>query len=1163
MQVDADAVANQTRANGGAVEDKYNVQAAEALARKAQKLSIVEAVPIYEQLVATYPTSAKFWKQYVEAHMAVNNDDAIKQIFSRCLLGCQHISLWRCYIRFIRKVNDKRGMEGQEETRKAFDFMLNYVGGDIGSGPVWVEYITFLKSLPVLNPQDESHRMTALRKAYQRAIVTPMHHVEQLWKDYENFENSVSRVLAKGLISEYQPKFNSARAIYRELKKIVDEIDWNMLAEEMQWIAWKRFLAFEKGNPQRIDNVSANKRIVFTYEQCLMYLYHYPDVWYDYAMWHAKAGSADLAVKVFQRAVKALPESEMLRYAYAELEESRGAIQSAKKIYEGLLQECDNASGLAHIQFIRFLRRTEGVEAARKYFIDARKSPNCTYHVYVAYAKMAFCLDKDPRVAHSVFEAGIKMFMHEPGYILEYADFLSRLNDDRNIRALFERALSSLPAKDSVEVWNAFVQFEKAYGDLNSILKIEQRRKEALAGEDDSSAAESSLQDIASRYCFMDLWPCSSKDLEHLSRQEWLNKKVNKKGENSALFNGNGYSGGSTLGLMNNSTPAEKIHHSEVSQVVIDPRQIPGPPTVLSNKSSSTIVNGVTGTTNEFDKVMKATPPAVAMFLKNLPVVEGPAPDVDILLSVILQSNVPPRPTGNLGTSYTQMPASSAHSLGGSYKGTRERHSGKRKQRDRQEDDDTTTVQSAPLPKDMFKIRQIQKARSTTSQTGSVSAASYGSASFETETVEKNIMSNYNNGSEPATVTNPPTPPPNLKRLYKVWKGNNKFLLGGRLVFGPDASSLFLSSFMIGAPAFTFCIKMLMTSKYENPHFSYPVFFGGLILTVLVLTFLLLTSSRDPGIVPRNKSPPDSDEKCDQVTPSMEWVNSKTPNLALPRTKDLKVNGHSVKVKFCDTCLLYRPPRASHCSICNNCVHKFDHHCPWVGQCIGLRNYWFFIMFISFSTTLCLYVFIFTWLSVLRQQGSVWRILSHDVVSVTLIVYCFIAVWFVGGLTVFHFYLICTNQTTYENFRYRYDKKANPYNRGVAKNLKEFLLTRIPPPMVNFREMVPEEEEDMSFSTKYSVGLPGSIHKIDLEMGGKIGNKDGSKAVPFILETLDYNGIEDKLQKSNREGEATFDPFLLPIDQEKTYSQQTSITIRDRTQDDDDDDNSCHGKMSP
>lgn len=32
------------------------------------------------------------------------------------------------------------------------------------------------------------------------------------------------------MLAEYQPKYNSARAVYRERKKYVDEIDWNMLA---------------------------------------------------------------------------------------------------------------------------------------------------------------------------------------------------------------------------------------------------------------------------------------------------------------------------------------------------------------------------------------------------------------------------------------------------------------------------------------------------------------------------------------------------------------------------------------------------------------------------------------------------------------------------------------------------------------------------------------------------------------------------------------------------------------------------------------------------------------------------------------------------------------------------------------------------------------------
>lgn len=37
-------------------------------------------------------------------------------------------------------------------------------------------------------------------------------------------------IQAKGLLSEYQPKFNSAKAVYRERKKFIDDIDWNVLA---------------------------------------------------------------------------------------------------------------------------------------------------------------------------------------------------------------------------------------------------------------------------------------------------------------------------------------------------------------------------------------------------------------------------------------------------------------------------------------------------------------------------------------------------------------------------------------------------------------------------------------------------------------------------------------------------------------------------------------------------------------------------------------------------------------------------------------------------------------------------------------------------------------------------------------------------------------------
>ncbi|XP_010498148.1 PREDICTED: cleavage stimulation factor subunit 77-like [Camelina sativa] len=725
-------------------DNKYNVEEAEALAKRALQLPISQATPIYEQLLSLYPTSARYWKQYVEAQMAVNNDDATKQIFSRCLLTCLQVPLWQCYIRFIRKVYDKKGAEGQEETTKAFEFMLNYIGTDIASGPIWTEYITFLKSLPALNSYEDSQR---LRKVYQRAILTPTHHVEQLWKDYENFENSVNRQLAKGLINEYQPKFNSARAVYRERKKYIEEIDWNMLAvpptgsskEEIQWVAWKKFLSFEKGNPQRIDTASSTKRIIFAYEQCLMCLYHYPDVWYDYADWHVKSGSTDAAIKVFQRALKAIPDSELLKYAYAEMKESRGAIQSAKKLYESILGASTNS--LAHIQFLRFLRRAEGVEAARKYFLDARKSPSCTYHVYIAFATMVFCLDKDPKVAHKIFEEGLKLYMSEPVYILEYADFLTRLNDDRNIRALFERALSTLPAEESAEVWKRFIQFEQTYGDLASILKVEQRRKEALSGkgEEGSTPLESSLQDVISRYSYMDLWPCSSKELDHSARQELLVKNLDKKVGKTNLPHGP-----AAIGSVASSS---KVVYPDTSQMVVyDPTKksdFASSANPVSASASNTFPNIVTATTtatatathgsaSTFDEIPKTTPPALLAFLANLPIVDGPTPNVDVVLSICLQSDLP---TGqNVKQSFAAKGNASSQNdpsgptRSGSQRLSRDRRATKRKDSDRQEEEDTATVQSQPLPTDVFRLRQMRKARgiSTSSQTPTGST-SYGS----------------------------------------------------------------------------------------------------------------------------------------------------------------------------------------------------------------------------------------------------------------------------------------------------------------------------------------------------------------------------------------------------------------------------------------------------
>ena len=122
-------------------------------------------------------------------------------------------------------------------------------------------------------------------------------------------------------------------------------------------------------------------------------------------------------------------------------------------------------------------------------------------------------------------------------------------------------------------------------------------------------------------------------------------------------------------------------------------------------------------------------------------------------------------------------------------------------------------------------------------------------------------------------------------------------------------------------------------------------------------------------------------------------------------------------------------------------------------------------------------------------------------------------------------------QTTYENFRYRYDKKENPYDRGVLANISEVFCTGMPPSMNRFRAWVepPEPLDGGPLSSRNKIDLVGPDEKllVDLETG----HRHPGGGVPAILQGLHYAEMEKNgasVHIKDRQSAEAPDPFFIP-----------------------------------
>ena len=262
------------------------------------------------------------------------------------------------------------------------------------------------------------------------------------------------------------------------------------------------------------------------------------------------------------------------------------------------------------------------------------------------------------------------------------------------------------------------------------------------------------------------------------------------------------------------------------------------------------------------------------------------------------------------------------------------------------------------------------------------------------------------------------------KRLY----GNNALRCNLLGVTGKKYYHMIYAFFLYTIP-YVFMIVILILEK-KNTSIIFPIIITSILYIIQIISTIMGGFS-DPGILPRQRK----DYYYNTNRPALKYV----------------INGHIFTLNYCYTCSLFRPPRTSHCSLCDNCVERFDHHCLWLGTCIGKRNYRYFYLLTASLNISALFQFGYSLYYIIfqakkfRNKEEYNKLVLWGLASLSLYDLLFI-IFFMGKLFLLHTYLVCNSITFYENVKKKFKKipGINPFKKYLCYTWEKIIF-KFPP----------------------------------------------------------------------------------------------------------------------
>ena len=154
--------------------------------------------------------------------------------------------------------------------------------------------------------------------------------------------------------------------------------------------------------------------------------------------------------------------------------------------------------------------------------------------------------------------------------------------------------------------------------------------------------------------------------------------------------------------------------------------------------------------------------------------------------------------------------------------------------------------------------------------------------------------------------------------------GNYKLIWGKRRVLGMDWCICSIAALAIVIPALDLLI--IIIPSYEHVAWIVILEIFSAVINLIDLYIFYDLATANPGIIPKSTL---------NVNKMQEYY-IKLKGWDYSNTQDYDERN---KLKYCKTCKIIRPPRSFHCHKWDVCIEVHDHHCPWVGGWVGLRNH--------------------------------------------------------------------------------------------------------------------------------------------------------------------------------------------------------------------------------